>query len=78
MRQGGGKRDVHSYEIYDKEMGLAVYAAPGVRPGKLFVYPDPMHSLSAGVASDWMIEERAQEMVRTVIERAEKQGQYQG
>ncbi|KAG0086235.1 hypothetical protein BGZ92_008295, partial [Podila epicladia] len=62
---GGGKRDVHSYEIYDKEIGLAVYTAPGVRPGKLFVYPDPLHSLSAGVASDWTIEKRAQEMVRT-------------
>ncbi len=75
---GGGKRDVHSYEIYDKEIGLAVYTAPGVRPGKLFVYPDPLHSLSAGVASDWTIEKRAQEMVRTVIERAKMQSRMSG
>ncbi len=25
---GGGKRDVHSYEYYDRENGIAVYAAP--------------------------------------------------
>ncbi len=70
---GGGKRDVHSYEIYDKEVGLAVYTAPGVRPGKLFVYPDPLHSLSPSAASDWAVKERAQEMVQTVIERAKIQ-----
>ncbi len=70
---GGGKRDVHSYEIYDKEVGLAVYTAPSVRPGKFFVYPDPLHSLSPKIASDWAVEERAQEMLQMVIERARMQ-----
>ncbi len=75
---GGGKRDVHSYEVYDKETGLTVYAAPGVRPGKLFVYPDPLHSLSPGIAADWASDDRAREMVRMVVERAKMQGRISG
>ncbi len=75
---GGGKRDVHSYEVYDKEIGLSVYTAPGVRPGKLFVYPDPLHSLSPGIVSDWASDDRAREMVRMVVERAKMQGRIFG
>ena len=54
---GGGKRDVHSYEYYDRENGIAVYAAPSVKPGKAFVYFDPIDKLaperaSAGTCGD--------------------------
>ena len=47
---GGGKRDVHSYEYYDRENGIAVYAAPSVKPGKAFVYFDPIDQLQPGSA----------------------------
>ena len=33
---GGGKRDVHSTEYYDRENGIAVYTAPSVKPGQSF------------------------------------------
>ncbi|MFL9888867.1 KamA family radical SAM protein [Paraburkholderia agricolaris] len=69
---GGGKRDAHSYEAYDREIGLAVYSAPSVRPGELFLYPDPLHSLSPAMASDWAIADRAREMVQTVLRRAKE------
>ena len=39
---GGGKRDVHSYEYYDRENGIAVYTAPSVKPGEHFLYFDPI------------------------------------
>ena len=42
---GGGKRDAHSYEYYDRDTGVSVYAAPSVKPGQLFLYFDPLHQL---------------------------------
>jgi lysine 2,3-aminomutase len=42
---GGGKRDAHSYEYYDRESGIAVFTSPAIRPGKLFTYFDPIASL---------------------------------
>ncbi len=42
---GGGKRDAHSYEHYDRVTGVSVYTAPGVRPGQLFYYFDPIDLL---------------------------------
>ena len=43
---GGGKRDAHSFEHYDRETGISVYAAPAVHPGELYLYFDPIDSLS--------------------------------
>ena len=42
---GGGKRDAHSYEYYDRDTGISVYSAPSVKPGQLFLYFDPLHQL---------------------------------
>ncbi len=42
---GGGKRQVHSAEHYDELTGVSVYAAPSVKPGKLFAYFDPIKLL---------------------------------
>jgi lysine 2,3-aminomutase len=50
---GGGKRDVHSYEYYDRETGISVYAAPSVKPGQLFMYFDPLHQLSTHQQRRW-------------------------
>ena len=50
---GGGKRDVHSYEYYDRETGVSVYTAPSVKPGKFFMYFDPLHTLSEQARKDW-------------------------
>ena len=51
--EGGGKRSIHSYEYYNKETGIAVYAAPTVKKDRLFMYFDPLHSLSLDIQSDW-------------------------
>ncbi|HEX5176729.1 MAG TPA: KamA family radical SAM protein [Chthoniobacteraceae bacterium] len=42
---GGGKRDAHSYEYYNRATGIAVFTSPSVRPGKRFLYFDPLQSL---------------------------------
>ncbi|MEM1350391.1 MAG: KamA family radical SAM protein [Myxococcota bacterium] len=60
---GGGKRGVHSYEHYDQETGISVYTAPRVKPGRFFMYFDPLHSLSPSIQRDWMDETKREEMV---------------
>jgi lysine 2,3-aminomutase len=50
---GGGKRDVHSYEYYDPDTGISVYAAPSVKPGQFFTYFDPLHQLATHQQRRW-------------------------
>jgi lysine 2,3-aminomutase len=42
---GGGKRDAHSYEFYDRTTGISVFTAPSVWPGQFFYYVDPIDLL---------------------------------
>ncbi|WFU06698.1 KamA family radical SAM protein (plasmid) [Rhizobium sp. CB3171] len=67
---GGGKRDVHSFEHYDNQTGVAVYQAPAVRPGQLFTYPDPLQSLSPEAQAAWLDPQRANRMLSDAIEAA--------
>jgi lysine 2,3-aminomutase len=50
---GGGKRDAHSYEHYDRETGISVYTSPNVHPGKLYFYFDPIDLLPPEVQARW-------------------------
>jgi lysine 2,3-aminomutase len=67
---GGGKRDVHSYEHYDRETGISVYAAPAVKKGQLFTYVDPMRSLSADVQAAWRDPKQRDTMIGDVLSSA--------
>jgi lysine 2,3-aminomutase len=67
---GGGKRDVHSFEYYDRENGIAVYTAPGVKPGKFFLYFDPIDTLSAQAQLRWQSPVLQEQMVAEAIVRA--------
>ncbi|WP_322883529.1 KamA family radical SAM protein (plasmid) [Sinorhizobium medicae] len=67
---GGGKRDVHSFEHYDTQTGIAVYAAPSVRPNELFTYLDPLHSLSPDVQAAWLDPQRAERMMFDAVNAA--------
>ncbi|HLU67668.1 MAG TPA: KamA family radical SAM protein [Kofleriaceae bacterium] len=49
---GGGKRNVHSYEHYDRQTGIAVYTAPSVKSG-YFLYFDPIDTLAPEVQARW-------------------------
>jgi len=50
---GGGKRDIHSFEYYDEDTGVAVFRSPSVKPGRDFLYFDPLHSLGEGARRLW-------------------------
>ncbi len=50
---GGGKRDVHSFEHYDRITGIAVFRSPNVDPDRLFYYYDPISQLWPEVQAKW-------------------------
>jgi lysine 2,3-aminomutase len=50
---GGGKRNAHSYEAYDRTSGISVYSAPSVKPGRLFYYYDPIDLLGDEAKARW-------------------------
>lgn len=64
---GGGKRDMHSYETYDEERGIAVYRSPVVDPDRAFFYFDPLRGLAPEVQQAWQSKlERRRMIDRTV------------
>jgi lysine 2,3-aminomutase len=67
---GGGKRDLHSFDYYDRENGIAVYSAPSVKPGPHFLYFDPLHSLSPESRNRWEDPNIREEMIGAAIARA--------
>ncbi|MSP92494.1 MAG: KamA family radical SAM protein [Myxococcales bacterium] len=64
---GGGKRDVHSYDFYDRSTGIAVYSSPNVEPGKQYFCYDPIASLPVESQARWGV---AAERVRMREEAA--------
>jgi lysine 2,3-aminomutase len=69
---GGGKRDVHSYEYYDRETGISVYQAPSVKPGQFFMYFDPLHQLSTHVQRRWSDPVEHEPMITAALEMAKR------
>jgi lysine 2,3-aminomutase len=64
---GGGKRDAHSYEHYDRENGVAVFTSPSVKPGVKFLYFDPLNTLSAPVRERWLNPGERAEIIETAL-----------
>ena len=69
---GGGKRDAHSYEYYNRETGISVYTAPSVKPGQYFLYFDPLHQLSTVIQRRWEDAGEQQLMVDEALGMAKK------
>jgi lysine 2,3-aminomutase len=67
---GGGKRDAHSYEYYDRETGISVYAAPSVKAGQLFLYFDPLDQLSEAVRRRWALPDEQDAMIKSATAKA--------
>lgn len=42
---GGGKRDIHSFEHYDRVTGVSVYRSPNVDENAVYIYFDPIELL---------------------------------
>ena len=67
---GGGKRNAHSYEYYDRETGISVYTAPSVKPGQHFLYFDPLDQLSETIRRRWAVAAEREVMVQAALARA--------
>jgi lysine 2,3-aminomutase len=67
---GGGKRDVHSFEYYDRDTGISVFSAPSVKPGQLFMYFDPLHQLATHQQRRWSDATEQQAMTADALARA--------
>jgi lysine 2,3-aminomutase len=69
---GGGKRDVHSFEHYDRESGVSVFTSPVVKKGAYYLYFDPLHSLSQAACRRWEDPTEQEVMVQNAIARARR------
>ena len=70
--EGGGKRDAHSFEHYDRETGISVYTAPSVKEGRYFLYYDPLHSLSKNIQRLWNNPRAANQMIKDSLIAAKR------
>ncbi|HRI10881.1 MAG TPA: KamA family radical SAM protein [Nannocystaceae bacterium] len=50
---GGGKRDVHSFEHYNRETGVSVYRSPNVNREAYYLYFDPIDLLPEAGQRRW-------------------------
>lgn len=67
---GGGKRNAHSYEAYDRTTGVSVFTAPSVKPGRHFLYFDPIDQLPAEGRRRWADPAEHARMVDEALTRA--------
>ena len=67
---GGGKRDAHSYEHYDRVTGISVYRAPSVKPGERYTYFDPIDQLPPEGQARWADPREHQPMVEEALRAA--------
>lgn len=66
---GGGKRNIHAYEHYDRDTGISVYTAAPVKPG-YFLYFDPLETLSPEMRQTWQDPAEQDRMVEAAVEAA--------
>ena len=66
---GGGKRNIHSWEHYDRTTGIAVYTAPSVKTG-YFLYFDPIDTLAPEVQARWSDPAQQDRMVEEAVAAA--------
>jgi lysine 2,3-aminomutase len=69
---GGGKRVAHSFEHYDRETGISVFAAPSVKPG-FFTYYDPVDTLAPEIQARWAQPAEQDKMIEAAIAAARAQ-----
>ena len=65
---GGGKRNAHSFEHYNRNTGISVYSAPSVKPGKLFLYFDPVDRLAPDIQARWADTSEQRKMINDALE----------
>jgi lysine 2,3-aminomutase len=69
---GGGKRDAHSYEHYDRTTGISVFTSPSVHPGQYYYYFDPIIALPAEGQARWADPAQHQPMMDEALAAAKR------
>ena len=64
---GGGKRDVHSYDYYDRVTGISVYRSPSVDDSKVYLYFDPISTLPKEGQEMWADESVHDDLIQNAI-----------
>jgi lysine 2,3-aminomutase len=64
---GGGKRDVHSFEHYDRTTGISVYRSPAVHAELAYLYFDPVDLLPKEGQERWARPDEHQRMIDEAI-----------
>ncbi len=64
---GGGKRDAHSFEHYNRETGIAVFTSPSVKPGVQFLYFDPLRTLPQEQQARWQLADERRLMIDNAL-----------
>ena len=67
---GGGKRDVHSYDYYNELTGISIYRSPSVDESKLYLYFDPIESLSPEGQELWKDESLHDDLIKHAIKNS--------
>jgi lysine 2,3-aminomutase len=67
---GGGKREAYSFEHYDRDAGVAVFLSPSVKPGRFFLYFDPLPVLDENHRRRWQIPEERRRMINQALDAA--------
>lgn len=70
---GGGKRNAHSYEHYDRTTGISVFTSPAVHADTFYLYFDPLHQLSEPVQQRWQDPKEREAMVAKALAAAREQ-----
>lgn len=69
---GGGKRLVNSYKYYNEETGISIFTAPAVKPGKLFLYFDPLQDLSPEMQEKWQNKNEREILIKNALQNAKR------
>jgi len=67
---GGGKRQIHSFEHYDRVTGVSVWRSPNVDPNRDYLYFDPIDQLPARGQLGWASPARHAAMVEDALTAA--------
>jgi len=67
---GGGKRDIHSFEHYDRATGISVYRSPAVHAELAYLYFDPVDLLPKEGQERWARPAEHQRMIDEAISAA--------
>jgi len=64
---GGGKRQIHSFEHYDRVTGISVWRSPNVDPHREHLYFDPIDQLPARGQLRWASPDQRAAMVEDAL-----------